>query len=60
MRDPHEAFKEKFNAEQKKKCSICHDTKKVKVERARTIGYTYPEGEIIDEHLEPCPDCTNL
>ena len=38
-------------------CVLCQDSREVKVEKARTIGYTLTPGETIDEHLEPCPLC---
>ena len=39
------------------KCIVCKDFGEIKIERARTIGYTSVNGEIIDEHLIPCPEC---
>jgi hypothetical protein len=38
-------------------CETCDDTKEIMVVRARTIGYTATDGEIVDEHIEPCPEC---
>jgi hypothetical protein len=39
-------------------CKMCQDSGEMKVERARTIGYTKGDDtEIVDEHLEPCTHC---
>ena len=38
-------------------CILCGGSKEIKVEKARTIGYTLWDGEILDEHLEECPLC---
>lgn len=41
-------------------CPECKGCKEIKIEKARTMGYTLTPGETIDEHLIPCPSCVNL
>ena len=39
-------------------CKTCKGLGQIKREKARTIGYTLSPGEILDEHLIDCPDCS--